>query len=115
MKIFIVVLDLCVHTKGVFKMMNGFIKKYPTTVVSVRNNVYKYRAVVNKKKVSIEVVSVESSNPDGSGRRRLDEISKATKRNIAAFPTILKQKGNKYVELIPSVERTRKNFVKFLE
>lgn len=115
MKVFIVVLDLCTFTKNVFKMLDDFVKKNQVTVVGVKNNVYKYKSKINKKKVSIELVVVESNNPDGCGRKRLNDISKATKRNIIAFPTILKQNGNKYVEMLPSVDRTRKNFVKFLE
>ena len=92
MKVFFIVLDSCAFTHDAFNMLDSVIRKNPTTVTSMKHNVCKYKTKVNKKNVNIEVVVVESAQPNGNGRKRLDYISKATKRNISAFPTILKQK-----------------------
>jgi hypothetical protein len=115
MKVFVIVLDSCRFTHDAFSMLDGIIRKNTTTVTSMKHNVCKYKTKINKKTTNIEVVVVESAQPNGNGRKRLDYISKAAKRNISAFPTILKQKGNKYVEMSPTLERTSKNILKFLE
>lgn len=118
MKVFFIVLDSCAHTYGAFKMLNSVISKRQANVVSVAPNVYKYRFNVDKKMIDLEVIVVESNNLNSNSNNYIHKVSKSLKRNISAFPTIIKKVGTgknaKGVEMDPMLKRTEKNFLNFL-
>ena len=94
------------------------ISKRNATVVSVEPGVFKYKFDVGKKTIHLEVVVVEACNPEGHGNKYMHKVSKMTKRNISAFPSVIKMSGRgantKGVEMDPGIKRTGKNFLKFL-
>lgn len=118
MRVFFVVLDSCPHTTTAFKMLNRVISKRNATVVSVEPGVFKYKFDVGKQTIHLEVVVVEACNPRGGGNTYIHKVSKISKRNISAYPDIIKMVGRgantKGISMDPEIKRTGKNFLKFL-